>query len=113
MMSVYFQGWYICLHLLIIIIIIILVVTFMQGIYICITETNYISRILCFVDRASLYYLCQIKPNRCTLLLSIFISTSLIPTSRPDSHPYTVKKYQCHIDAVSSPDDGHTVGQNM
>ena len=33
--------------------------------------------ILCFVDRASLYNLFQMKPNRCTLLLSIFISTSL------------------------------------
>jgi len=33
--------------------------------------------VLCFVDRASLYNLFQMKPNRCTLLLSIFISTSL------------------------------------
>jgi len=32
---------------------------------------------LCYVDRASLYNLFQIKPTRCTLLLSIFISTSL------------------------------------
>ena len=84
---------------------------------------------LCFVDRASLYNPFQIKPTRCALLLSIFISisvhvsgnyvpiikriyciwatlvfftvyewlaagwdeTGLIPTSRPDSHPYTVK----------------------
>jgi len=32
---------------------------------------------LCFVDRASLYNLFQMKQTRCTLLLSIFISTSL------------------------------------
>jgi len=32
---------------------------------------------LCFIDRASLYKLFQIKPTRCTLLLSIFISSSL------------------------------------
>ena len=32
---------------------------------------------LCFVERAFLYNLFQMKPNRCTLILSIFISTSL------------------------------------
>jgi hypothetical protein len=32
---------------------------------------------MCFVDRASLCNLFQMKPNSCTLLLSIFISTSL------------------------------------
>jgi len=36
-----------------------------------------VNRILCFVDRKSLYNLLQMKPTRCTLLLSIFISTSL------------------------------------
>jgi len=30
-----------------------------------------------FVDRASLYNLFQIKPTRCTLIRSIFISTSI------------------------------------
>ena len=34
-------------------------------------------QILCFVDRACLYNLFQMKPTRCTLLLSIFTSTSL------------------------------------
>jgi len=34
-------------------------------------------RILRFVDRAPLYNLFQMKPTRCALLLSIFISTSL------------------------------------
>ena len=29
--------------------------------------------------------------------------------SGPDSHQYRVKKDQCRIDTVSSPDDGHTV----
>ena len=33
--------------------------------------------ISCFVVRASLYNLFQVKPTRCTLLLSIFISNSL------------------------------------
>ena len=33
--------------------------------------------ILCFVDRVSVYNIIQMKPARCTLLLSIFISTSL------------------------------------
>ena len=31
--------------------------------------------ILCFVDRSSLYNLFQMKPTRCTILFSIFIST--------------------------------------
>jgi len=35
------------------------------------------------------------------------------PVCRPDSHPYTVKKYQCRTDTVSSPDDGHIVTRNM
>jgi len=45
-------------------------------------------RIFCFVDRASLYNLFQMQPTRCTILLSIFISTSLhvsgnyVPISR-------------------------------
>jgi len=33
--------------------------------------------LLRFVDRISLYNLFQMKPTRCTLLLSIFISASL------------------------------------
>ena len=32
---------------------------------------------LCFVDHPSLYILFQLKPNMCTLLHSVFISTSL------------------------------------
>ena len=85
----------------------------------------------------------QMKPARFTILISIFISTSLyvsgnyVPIirrtycylcdtgilrsvwvavwspSRPDSHPYRVQKYQCHIDTVSYPDDGHIVARNM
>jgi len=30
---------------------------------------------------------------------------------RPDSHPYRVKKYQCRIDTINSPDDGHITAQ--
>jgi len=81
------------------------------------------------------------KPNRCTLLLSVFVSTSLhvsgnyvpiirriyciyatlviftlygwlpgLQTRRP---PIQSEKYQCRIDTVSSPDDGHIVARNM
>jgi len=95
------------------------------------------------------YKLFQMEPTRFTLLLSIFISTSLhvsgnyvpvirrtyciyagiyhsvrvdvwsagwdetslIPTSRPNSHPYRVRKTS--IDTVSSSDDGHIVARNM
>jgi len=107
--------------------------------------------VLPFVGRASLYNLFQIKPTRCTLLLSIFISTSLhvsgnyVPIIRRTyvsmRHWYfslwmggclvymrqwyfslcmggcqpskQSKKYQCRIDTVSYPDDGHVVARNM
>ena len=75
------------------------------------------------------------KPTRCTLLLSILISTSVhvsgndVPiirriyciyatlvffmggclVGRPDIHPYRVKNTSVHIDTVSSPDNGHIV----
>jgi len=79
----------------------------------------------------------QMKPTRCTLLLSIFISTSVhvsgnyVPITRRTyciyvtlvfftlygwlsglqtrQPPIQSKKYQCHIDTVSSPDDGHII----
>ena len=98
--------------------------------------------LFCFVDRASLYNLFQMKQTRCTLLLSIFISTSLhvsgnyvpiiskiylciyaalvffaqygwlsvLQTRQPHIQS---KKYQCSVDRVSSPDDGHIVARNM
>jgi len=81
------------------------------------------------------------KPTRCTLLLSIFTSTSVhvsgnyvpiikrtyciyvtlvfvtvygwlsgLQTRQP---PIQSEKYQCHIDTVNSPDDGHIVARNM
>ena len=31
----------------------------------------------------------------------------------PDSHPHRVTNTKCHIETVISPDDGHTVTQNM
>ena len=49
---------------------------------------TYFAFFYCFVDRVSLYNLFHMKPVRCTLLLSIFISTSLhvsgnyVPTIR-------------------------------
>jgi hypothetical protein len=87
---------------------------------------------------STLSYLFQMKPDRCTLLLSIFISTSLHvsgnhgPTIRRNycicailvfftlyewlsgllQQPPTAT-YQCRIDKVSSPDDGHIVARNM
>ena len=45
-------------------------------------------RILCFVDRASLYNLFQIKPTRCTLLPSYIYFNFCLICSRPDSHPF-------------------------
>jgi len=112
---------------------------------------SYREQILCFVDHASVYNLFQMKPTRCTLLLSIFISPSLHvsgnyvpiirrtyciymtlvffilygglsgllvgmrshPNQRSRQPPTQNKKYQCRIDTVSSPDDGHIVARNM
>ena len=82
---------------------------------------------LCYVDRASLYNLFQMKPTGLTLLLGIFISTSVhvsgnyVPIIRrtyclcatlvwvavrktPDS-----EKFQRRIHTEISPDDGHIV----
>ena len=82
------------------------------------------------------------KPTRCTLLLIIFISTSLhvsgnyVPIVRKTyciyatlvfftlygwlsgllqtkQAPIQSEKYQCRIDRVNSPDDGHIVARNM
>ena len=68
------------------------------------------------------YFLFRVKPTRCTLLLSKFISTSVhvsgnyvpimfrtycnysLQTRQP---PIQSKKFQCCINTVSSPDDGH------
>jgi hypothetical protein len=56
----------------------------------------------------------QMKPTRCTLLLSIFIATSVhvsgnyVPIIR---RTYCI--YQCRIDTVISPGDGHIVARNM
>ena len=76
---------------------------------------EYTKQILCFVDCTSLYNRFQMKPNKCTLIPSIFFSTSLpvsgyyVPIIRrtyriyatlvfftlygwlSDSHPYRVK----------------------
>ena len=54
----------------------------------------------------------QMKPTRCTLLLSIFISTSLHGRQTGQT-PIQSEKYQCRIDTVSSSDDGHIVARNM
>jgi len=85
---------------------------------------SYTLCVLCFGDRASLYNLFPMKAIRCTLLLRIFISTSLhvsdnyvpiistayciyatlvffiLQTRQP---PIQSKKYHCHIDTVSCP----------
>ena len=83
----------------------------------------------------------QMKPTRFTLLLSIFISTSLhvsgncVPINRKTyfidatlvffvlygwlsglqagQPPIQSEKYQCRIDTVSSADDGYIVARNM
>ena len=82
----------------------------------------------------------QMKSTRCTLLLSIFVSTSLrvsgnyVPIIRRTccicvtlvfftlygwlsglqtrQPPTKSEKYQCHTDTASSPDDGHIVARN-
>ena len=89
----------------------------------------------------SCFFLFQMEPTRCTLLLSIFISTSLhvssnyVPLIRRTYCVYATlvfftlyvwlaglqtrqtptqsEKYQCRIDTVSSPDDGRTVARNI
>jgi len=48
---------------------------FSQIFWVC--SQKHILIFLCFVDRVSVYNIIQMKPARCTLLLSIFISTSL------------------------------------
>jgi len=90
--------------------------------------------------RSSCRFLFQMKPTRCTLLLSIFISNSLhvsgeyVPIFRRSYCIYATRyfalcmggclvcswqppiqsaKYQCRIDTVISPDDGHIVARNM
>jgi len=63
--------------------------------------------ILYFVDHASLYILFQMKPTRCTLLCG---RLSGLQTRQP---PTQREKYECRIDTVSSPDDGHIVARNM
>jgi len=97
----------------------------------CLTSQN--NEDLYFVDHASLYSLFQMKPTRCTLLLGIFISTSLHVSGNYVSiimrtllylcdtsifhcvwvAVWSAEKYQCRIDTVSSPDDGHIVARNM
>jgi len=89
----------------------------------------------------SVYNIFQMKPTRCTLLLCIFSSNSLrvsgnyVPIIRRTyciyatlvfftvygwlsgqqtrEPPIHSEKYQCRIDTVSSPDDGHIVARNM
>jgi len=82
-------------------------------------------------DSASLYNLFQMKPTRCTLVLSIFITTSLpvsgnyVPIIRRTYSIWATLVFftlcgwlsglllQCRTDTVSSPDDGHIVARNM
>ena len=66
------------------------------------------------------------KPTGCTLILGIFILTSLHvsgnnmtgwnethPNQQTRQPPIQSEKYQCRIDTVSSPDDEHIVARNM
>ena len=89
--------------------------------------------ILCIFDRAFLYNPFQMKPITCTLLLSIFISTSLrvsgnyVPIIRRTYCIYATlvfvtlygwvaglqtRQPPIQIDTVSSPDDVHIVARN-
>jgi len=51
--------------------------------------------------------LIQMKPARCTQILSTFISTSLRAS---DNYVPIIRRSYC-IDTVSSPDDGHIVAR--
>jgi len=94
-----------------------------------------------FCWTTSLCSLFQMKPNRCTLLLSIFISATLhvsgnyVPIVRRTYCIYATLVFftlcgwlsgllvgmslssqpadQCRIDTVNSPDDGHIIARNM
>ena len=96
---------------------------------------------LCFVDPAAMYNLFQMKRTRCTLILSIFISTSLhvsvnyvsiirryycihaklvfislygwLSGLQTRQPPIENEKYHYRKDTVRSPDDGHIVDRNM
>jgi len=47
-------------------------------------------------------------------LSGLLVGMRLIPISRPDSYlAIQSERYQCRIDTVSSPDDGHIVARNM
>ena len=88
-----------------------------------------------------MYNLFRMKPNRFTLFLSIFISTSVhvsgnyVPIIRriyciyatlvffilywwlsglqqTRQPPIQSEKYQCRIDTVNSPDDGYIIARN-
>jgi len=52
-----------------------------HGIYTVVDRSKYVIYtyvyIVCFLGRASPYNLFEMKPTRCTLLLGIFISTSV------------------------------------
>ena len=102
-------------------------------------RTENVLYILCFVDRASMHNLFQMKPTKCTLHLTIFISTSLhvsgnhVPIItriycicatlvfftlcgwRSGLRQPTIQseKYQCRTETVNFPDDGHIVARNM
>jgi len=62
-----------------------------------------ICRILCFVDRASLYNLV----NKANLVYNFFQSCV------PASHQHGATNTKRHIDKVISSDDGHIVARNM
>ena len=86
------------------------------------------------LHQISHHYLFRMKPTRCTLLLSTFISTSVhvsgnyVPIIRRNfcihatlsgrhqlnrQPPIHCEKYQCRIDTVSSADDGHSCPKHV
>ena len=61
---------------------------------------------MCAHHQESLLYLCDTG-----IFHSVWDETH--PNQQTRQSPRQSEKYQCHIDTVSSPDDGHTVARNM
>ena len=89
-------------------------------------------RILCFVDRASLFgeqfflvcffslhvsgdYVPIIRSNNCiyATLCNCYSVWMTVWYAPPDSHPHRITSTKCRINKVLSPDDGHIFARNM
>jgi hypothetical protein len=100
------------------------------DLWLCSITSKDFARILCFVDRVSLYNLVnktKLVDNFSYMFISILymfratmspssgeITVSMRhPSCIPDGHPHRVTNTRCHNDTVISPDDGHIVTRNL